>query len=200
MEAATFVTFIIPSINRASLNRTLLSLTAQTDEHWKAVVAFDGITPDTSTLVCDKRVSFMFLERKLGSAKAVMGQAGLVRNYAIQHTDTAEWLAFVDDDDTVDSNYVKTLKQQAGMNASDCFIFSMTDGRVVFPPLDCTEFKLNAVGISFAYKRKLFDEGFQFCNSTCEDYILLHTMRQRNVPITIVHEVMYYVRGIPPPS
>jgi glycosyltransferase involved in cell wall biosynthesis len=195
-DTRPLVTFIIPSINRVSLNRTLLSLTRQRDAHWTAVVAFDGITPDTSVLVQDPRITFLFVEKKRGhSHKGRTGRAGKVRNYAIRRSETADWVAFVDDDDTLDVGYVEALRLQISAHpSSSCFIFSMRAvGGRVYPSPGTTRFVKNDVGISFAYKRFLFDDGFKFQNSYVEDFELLDNLRAAGVQMTIVPDVMYYV-------
>ena len=39
------VTFIIPTIGRDTLTRTIESLEKQTNENWKAIIIFDGCSP-----------------------------------------------------------------------------------------------------------------------------------------------------------
>ena len=37
------ITFIIPTIGRNTLTRTVISLLQQTNKNWKAIIIFDGI-------------------------------------------------------------------------------------------------------------------------------------------------------------
>jgi hypothetical protein len=61
--------------------------------HWTAIVAFDGVKAATRTLVQDPCITFMFVERRKGQAKKGRdGRAGKVRNHAIRHSATADWL------------------------------------------------------------------------------------------------------------
>lgn len=39
----TRITFIIPSINRETLSRTIDSLFKQSNPNWKAIIIFDGV-------------------------------------------------------------------------------------------------------------------------------------------------------------
>ena len=44
-EPSPLITFIIPSIGRPSLQRTINSLMDMKDPDWKAIIVFDGINP-----------------------------------------------------------------------------------------------------------------------------------------------------------
>ena len=50
--------------------------------------------------------------------------------------------------------------------------------RTIFPLLDQTNFFINNVGISFAFKTRLFYEGNKFIPSSAEDYYFLDKLRQ----------------------
>jgi hypothetical protein len=50
------------------------------------------------------------------------------------------------------------------------------DGRIL-PPWKETNFSINHVGISFAYKKKLFDQGMKLTPSSVEDFVLLDQIR-----------------------
>jgi glycosyltransferase involved in cell wall biosynthesis len=96
------ITFIIPSIGRSTLKETIESLEKQTNKNWNAIIIFDGCTPNFQT--DDSRVKIIQIE-KLGQG---INSAGLVRNEGIKIAET-EWVAFVDDDDTLAVNYVETF-------------------------------------------------------------------------------------------
>ena len=50
------------------------------------------------------------------------------------------------------------------------------DGRIL-PPWKETNFSKNQVGISFANKKKLFDQDMNFTLSSVEDFVLLDQIR-----------------------
>jgi glycosyltransferase involved in cell wall biosynthesis len=91
------ITFIIPTINRHTLSRTIDCLINQTNPNWKAIVVFDGVKCEK---YLDPRIKSLSIE-KMGKQNF----AGLVRNQAINMVDT-EWIGFVDDDDTISYDYV----------------------------------------------------------------------------------------------
>jgi glycosyltransferase involved in cell wall biosynthesis len=176
-------TFIIPTIGRATLSRTVDSLFKQTDPNWKAIIVFDGIDP---TIFTDPRIKCMKINKT-----GVSNHAGNVRNSGMELVDT-EWISFVDDDDTLSENYVKWLNEEIIQHPeSDVILFRYqhTHGMVI-PPFELNEIVLNNVGISFSMKKKLFNDGYKFVPSYCEDYELLS--RIKNVYIS--KHVAYFVR------
>jgi glycosyltransferase involved in cell wall biosynthesis len=190
----TVVTFIIPSKGRPTLTRTLHSLRAQTDQDWKAIVAFDGIDAiiddDFSS---DERITLTRLVKRVGQAN----HGGLVRNYAMGIADTP-WLAFVDDDDSVTPDYVARLNETLGQHPDcDVVIFRMQQSPgVVLPPPGHTNFSITQVGISFAMKRKLFVEhGYAFVPGIEEDFHLLNRIRAGGCKIVISPHLTYLVRS-----
>jgi glycosyltransferase involved in cell wall biosynthesis len=92
------ITFIIPTIGRSTLQQTVQCLLQQTNPAWKAIIVFDGIEPTIQPR--DNRIDIL-THAKVG----VNNYAGAVRNYGISHA-TTEWIAFVDDDDGISSNYI----------------------------------------------------------------------------------------------
>ena len=58
----------------------------------------------------DERISTTKIN-KFGVVGVVHGQSGLVRNKGIEMVDT-EWIGFLDDDDTIHPDYVKTLSEK----------------------------------------------------------------------------------------
>ena len=188
LPSDAFVTFIIPTIGRETLPQTLKSLINQTDINWKAIVIFDGISSTIESP--DSRIKIIELGKGTNSA-------GLVRNYGIKFVDT-EWIAFVDDDDSVSCNYVNILKNEIlEYNDADLIIFRMMLGNstTILPLLETDTFHGSLVGISFAVKKKLFEEGHLFEPSPGEDYYYLDGARTKNYKIMISPHITYFVRN-----
>ena len=183
------ITFIIPSIGRDTLSRTLESLIAQTQPDWNAIVVFDGISPTIGTP--DPRISFMEISKK--------GNAGFVRNEGIKVA-TTEWIGFVDDDDVLTPDYVECFNREK--RGADVIIFRMKnpDGTKLPVPGD-TDFKFGEVGISFCYKRNiainrklLFENVRGIIPGLCEDAGLLERLRNNMYNIKISQNMTYVVR------
>ena len=190
-----FITFIIPSIGRDSLNQTLNSLNFQTDQSWKAIIIADGYNFSDSLISnwtnwSSGRLTFIN-HAKLGSEN----HAGSLRNIGISHA-TTEWIGFVDDDDCLDIGYVSILRNEVLRFNSDIFIFRMIwpDGRVL-PKHRLTHYEKGDVGISFAMKRKIFENGYKFVPDEYEDFNFIsrvdHT-HEYNVKLT--EHILYYVK------
>ena len=180
------ITFIIPTICRSTLDRSLLSLKNQTNPNWNAIVVFDGITPTITNE--DERIKFLIIEKK-GN-----GWSGHVRNEGMKHVKT-EWVGFLDDDDTLTPDYVEKFQIETKSNP-DVIIFRMQylNGLILPPPGDTT-FKINYVGISFCFKTSLFQvENIQFNQCGVEDFDLLDRFRQNNKNIIISKYITYLVR------
>ena len=185
MSLPTLITFVIPSIGRPSLATTLQSLQRQTCPLWKAIVVFDGIPP--SLTVSDERIELLSIP-KTGSDRS----AGEVRNHGLALVKTP-WAGFVDDDDTLNPNYVSHVQT---VSMADVIVFRMIrnpDGRIL-PPLGETEFKAGQVGISFCMKASLLQEGFTFQSSTMEDFQLLDRLRTAHKKIILSDQIMYHER------
>ena len=183
------ITFIIPSIGRDTLSRTLESLIAQTQPYWNAIVVFDGVSPTIGTP--DARISFMEISNK--------GNAGFVRNEGIKAA-TTEWIGFVDDDDVLTPDYVECFNREK--HGADVIIFRMKnpDGTILPVPGD-TDFKFGEVGISFCYKRTLalnqkllFENVRGIIPGLCEDAGLLERLRNNMYNIKISQNMTYVVR------
>ena len=182
------ITFIIPTIGRDTLSRTLESLIAQTQPDWNAIVVFDGISPTIG--IPDARISFMEISKK--------GNAGFVRNEGIKVA-TTEWIGFVDDDDVLTPDYVECFNREK--HDVDVIIFRMknTDGTILPVPGD-TEFKFGEVGISFCYKRTfainqkcMFDNVKGLVPGVGEDWGLLERLKDARVHICISTDITYTV-------
>ena len=115
----TSVTFIIPTIGRNTLQRSIDCLLEQTIQTWKAIVIFDEIEPTIES--SDERIKIMTCEKK-GVGK---NGAGNVRNYAIQYVDT-EWIAFLDDDDTLNPGIETILNEMVTIRDSRPYYFDFT--------------------------------------------------------------------------
>ena len=194
------VTFIIPTIGRDSLKTALNSLYNQSMPNWKAIVIFDGIEPNI--VPNDSRIKIITTGNKLGISENVNGEnktngAGYVRNYGIQLCDT-EWIAFLDDDDTIAYNYLETFYNEIHLiYDADVIIFRMKHPEYgVLPKLNSTNFIKYEVGISFAIKTKIFQEDKNtFKASHSEDYTLLNELRDKNYRIVLSPYVKYFVNN-----
>ena len=94
------LTFIIPSIGRESLKFSIESLLNQTNSNWKAIIIFDGVKNNLN--INHEKIITYEIEKK-GSS---INQASEVRNYGISKANS-EWIAFLDDDDTISNDYVE---------------------------------------------------------------------------------------------
>ena len=100
-----FVTFIIPSLNRPSLVRSLDSLFNQTDTDWCCIIVFDGY---------DKKIKInkSYQDRIQCIQHDNIGEAGLLRNVGLTEV-SSSWTAFLDDDDYLKPTYVEHLRNYA---------------------------------------------------------------------------------------
>lgn len=201
-NVSSFVSFIIPSKGRASVDRTLHSLVTQTDTRWRAVVVFDG-EPEhpTSTMsyyLSDPRVRNYTIP-KTGEHNF----AGILRSYGMSKVKCSDWFAFVDDDDVLSPEYVARLLEESRLNPlAETVIFRMSglysDEIRILPPQDDFMFKQNFVGISFAIKRQLFEAGFWFQPSAAEDFTLLKKIFDAKRKMVISPYITYYVKDMRP--
>jgi glycosyltransferase involved in cell wall biosynthesis len=183
----SLITFIIPSIDRPSIENTIKSLINQTNPKWECLVLYDGVEGRKFN---DPRIQTINLN-KLGKKGERHGNAGLVRNEGIKMCKT-EWIGFLDDDDTVHQDYVKTLEEK--YTSYDFIVWRMktTDGKI-FPELTRNNIKINRVGISISFKTKfnhiMFDE-----NSDSEDFEFVNKLRHTTHNFIITPEIYYNVR------
>ena len=112
------ITFIIPSVGRPTLIRTLVSLQNLTIPYWKAIVVFDGV--DGVDRIDDNRISYISIPKT-----GVSNHAGNVRNIAIEKSDTT-WIAFVDDDDSLTPDYLEEFYKISDKQDPDVIIFRNT--------------------------------------------------------------------------
>jgi len=181
------LTFIIPTISRSTLQSTIKSLQCQTLQNWCAIIVFDGIDPD---FYCkDPRITLLRCD-KLGEGP---NHAGRVRNYGMTFVKT-EWIAFLDDDDSISSRYVETFYEEIKQYKTDVIIFRMHFNNEICPELKTDNFYKGKVGISFAIKTKIINEGVLFSPSKYEDYEYLSLLKSKNYTIMISPHVLYFVR------
>lgn len=187
--AQSLITFVIPTIGRSTLSQTLNCLVNQTNPNWKAIVVFDGISSTIENT--DPRIRIIE-SPKLGEG---YNSAGLVRNYGITFADT-EWIAFVDDDDGISNNYVDLFIAESSAHVlADIIVFRMLHYGFITPCLSVSKLDIGNVGISFAVKKKLFDDGHIFIPSGIEDYTYLSEAANKNYNIMISPHVTYFVRN-----
>lgn len=197
LHSDALITFIIPSINRASLLRTLDSIRQQTNQRWKAIVLFDGCEPtDDSTLeiLQDSRILHLSINKKGVLLSNQSGQAGHIRNIGMSMV-TTPWIGFVDDDDMILPNYIEKLLEESGtLPHADLISFRMIDmDRLVPPPL-CQSIIPNQIGISFAIKTSLYKDGFLFTQSVKEDYHFVKDVYRAKKIIVLSSHVTYLTR------
>jgi glycosyltransferase involved in cell wall biosynthesis len=183
------ITFIIPTIKRPTLGRAINSLLQQNNKNWKAIVVFDGVEPIDFK---DARIKSIKIQ-KTGK----MNHGGQVRNVGITAADT-EWVAFLDDDDTVSKDYVDRFQEELTLNPdAKCIIFRMYNTHSIpkiLPPPEDKNFFEARVGISFALKKDL---NLLFKPSNIEDFRLLEAIRKGRHKMVISPYVTYFVRNSP---
>jgi len=143
------ITFIIPTVGRDTLKNTIDSLFNQTCAEWKAIIIFDGVKPILSKNAEDNQTQnlsatiersktmpeniqhygtiddrFQILHTEKMERQQGFNSAGYVRNYGIRFV-TTEWIAFVDDDDTIKSTYIETFLSEMSNYENDVIIFRM---------------------------------------------------------------------------
>ena len=185
-----FVTFIIPTIGRKTIENTIKSLFYQTNPNWSAIIVIDGV--DIDLQINDNR--FIINKIKKTGEK---NHAGRVRNSAFEFVKT-EWIAFVDDDDCLTNDYVEKLKEEILLNPdASTIIFRMNNNDLItriLPPPNCNNFESCKVGISFSIKKELTDK-YIFEPSHMEDYVLLDKIRTEKNKMVISPYLTYLVNS-----
>jgi Glycosyl transferase family 2 len=201
----SLITFIIPSINRNTLYKTILSILNQTITKWKIIILFDGCLPSDPLLkgLLDNTRILMLCINKKGEEsdeKSEHGRAGEVRNIGMQLV-TTPWCGFVDDDDMIDTKYIENLLIELNeTNNVDVVLFRMIDDFTIIPSIFCKELKEGEVGISFVLKTSLIREGYFFTQSRIEDFKLIKQLEQARKKIVISPFITYYVNYSEPIS
>lgn len=183
------ILFIMPSINRDTIKRSVQSLKAQTDERWHLCIVYDNV--DNPIIQDEKQITCINLDKKLGSGE---NEAGLVRNVAInKFQNQYRWIGFIDDDDYIGENYVKLLFCK--YHQHDLVIFKMQKGDEVIPPSRTQEISKYFVGISFCFKTPVLT---RFMPDTFEDFHFLKHLqieKSKKLDYVITEEIAYYVNG-----
>jgi len=186
--------FIIPTIGRPSLTEALNSLIAQTSESWKALVIGDGVEIHEQP---DQRITTINIS-KLGVGR---NSAGNVRNagmiWWLEKKNHVDYFAFLDDDDTLNQNYVEYLLTCLAENENpDVALMRMVHHyKGILPPPGKDKIVKEWVGISFAIKASCFQEGFHFVPSAQEDFHLLKRLKNAGKKIIFGKEALYIVHG-----
>ena len=191
------ITFIIPSIGRLTLNRAIKSLLSQTEQQWKCIIGFDGIKQNDLKfeLIKDERIKYLFLEKSGYSNPLGHGQAGEVRNQIMKYSET-DWIAFLDDDDSLSVNYVSLFNEETQNKVFDCCLFrmKMKDTNQIIPPLHINNIIQNMAGISFCVNKKFIDDNeIQFENNDTEDFYYLNNIQKNAGIIHISRYITYNV-------
>lgn len=195
------ITFIVPTIGRKTLDRSIGSILNQTNPNWKCTIVFDGIPiiekinykDEEYSLVDDTRFKFIRIDKTGNlndSSYKSGGQAGLVRNAGILAS-KSKWIAFLDDDDTISANYVELLRKK--YNNYDVVIWRMHyTSDLILPGLKSNEIFPSNVGISFCYQTK-FENILFNQNDGIEDFYFLENLLNKTDDYIITSEVMYNV-------
>lgn len=190
------VTFIIPSKGRTSLTQSLSSLLVQSRSCWCAFVLGDGVTVRHLDSPSSPRIRYTSLVKS-----GTSNHAGTVRNHGMALVST-EWVAFLDDDDTVASTYVERLIEEIHREPQvQCVVFRMyrswgNPGHIL-PKPGASNFVMDEVGISFAIRKRLYDEGFLFTPSAREDFHFLDKIRGAGLKMVLSEYLTYFVRLSP---
>lgn len=189
------ITFIIPTIGRPTLINSINSLKTQTINDWRAIIIFDGISCNIhiESYINDNRFKILECEKK----GLNINSAGEVRNYGMSFVET-KWIAFLDDDDIIENDYIETFYNEINLYNNldlDIIIFRMNDNGRIIPKLNSDNFYLCDVGISFIFKKEIYDEGHKFIPDGAEDFLYLDILRKLGKRIMISPYVKYYVRN-----
>lgn len=203
------IDFVIPSIARPTLNRTLKSIQEQQflfakDKNWNVFVGFDGISATDiqyNNLIQDDKFNFIFFEEKLGKVGEYgIGNAGIVRNEIMKKVNSSnKWIAFVDDDDTLTPYYIDSLSVELENTEKpfDVCVFRMRydpGGEKILPPMLNDELLEDKVGISFCVKKDFIKKhNIKFVNDIREDFKFLMDLKNAGASIRVSKYVTYNV-------
>jgi glycosyltransferase involved in cell wall biosynthesis len=187
----SFVTFIIPTKGRPSLEKAIQSLLNLDDWNWRAIILFDGV--ESVEIKCvDYLNDNHFIVRK----EEKIGHAGLLRNLAFPLIDTI-WTAFLDDDDYLKETYITKLREYSSKNPElDIIIFTYKDvsNGNTQPPKGTTEFQCCNVGISFAIKTEFIRKyNILFPPGGVEDFAFLDVCRDLGAKYLVTNDIQYFV-------
>jgi hypothetical protein len=198
MYSDAFITFIIPTVDRVTLFRTLTSIRQQTNQRWKAIVIFDGCAPTDESMLSllqDTRFLYISIKKQGILSSNQHGKAGQIRNIGMSMV-TTPWIGFVDDDDIILPNYIEKLMEESStLSNAELISFRMIDADQIVPPPFCQSILPNQIGISFAIKTSLFKEGFLFTQSEREDYHFVKEVHRARKMIVLSSHITYLTRN-----
>lgn len=213
--SAAKITFIIPStLARDSIVQTLESLQNQTRPHWEAIDGVDVLTANltvddiamhSNRWFRDPRIRFVPITTASAERGEKANGSGEVRNIIIQQHATTEWVAFVDDDDTLSPRYFEMLENAVRDDpTASVVIFRMLDWRKgTLPPIHdflAGKAKKDSVGISFAARREMFTRAqnrTEFIPHKAEDYNFLFAAYRNGKNVKMTNCTGYYARSSP---
>ena len=192
MDKKSLITFVIPSIGRKTLYRTLKSIKNQYIKNWNVFIIYDGIKNILNkNILKDKRIQFYEL-KKTGKKN----NAGTIRNFGLSKCNT-KWVGFLDDDDTISPDYInKFLFEINKYKYIDCLIFRMYSKNRIIPNKYTNKIKITDVGISFIINKKIYKK-ITFIPSNSEDFDYLKNIKKYNYNILLSNFVSYFVRSEP---
>jgi cellulose synthase/poly-beta-1,6-N-acetylglucosamine synthase-like glycosyltransferase len=197
LHSDAFITFIVPTVNRVTLLRTLTSIRQQTNQRWKAIILFDGCEPTEESLLSllqDTRFLYISIKKHGVLSPNQRGKAGQIRNIGMSMV-TTPWIGFVDDDDIIFPKYIENLMEESSsLSNVDLISFRMIDTDHLVPPPLCQSILPNQIGISFAIKSSLFKEGFLFSQSEMEDYHFVKEVHRAKKMIILSSHITYLTR------
>ena len=188
-----------------------MSLQSQLELNWEALIGVDikkapkYNTPDLIQkrqlhFIQDKRLHWIPIDVSSNNRGKRGNGSGDVRNAIIRHA-SADWVAFVDDDDLLSPMYTtllldgRQLHQEMGI-----YLFRMMGNKILPPYSHGLVASGNNVGISFAVRKDIFVHGNQsisFDPGSMEDYYFLRKAQAHNVTIKLSCNVTYFVRQPP---
>lgn len=196
------VTFLIPSVGRISLIRTINSLLKQENKFWNCSIGFDGLNQTPFDLPHDSRINTIFYPEKTGvfnTNEFGHSSAGSVRNKILDQlleSTTSEWIGFLDDDDSITEDYVQYLSTIE--KDIDICIFTMTYDSTntnLIPKPGSKKVEHCNVGISFAVKTDFLKKTqIRFLQSTGEDFVFLKQAEEMQANILFTNKIAYKVR------
>lgn len=193
----SLITFIIPSVNRNTLSRALISLQNQIVNNWKAIIIFDGCEPtdpEIIKLLSDNRILYISINKK-GKLIEEGGHssAGFVRNIGMSLVKTP-YIGFLDDDDVILKDYTQKLIEEIKLNPNlDLVSFRMNNNNNIIPSDSVNDVIVGQIGISFCYKTVLFQKGYMFKQSQIEDFDLINDIKNAKMQIIISPYITYLV-------
>lgn len=186
------ITFVMPSINRPTIDRAVKSLIDQTNPNWRLYVVFDGFWAEPP-YKDDERISHMFFHPKIGTGN----MAAEVRKVAFPRIETP-WIGFLDDDDWLDSRYVDKFYEIISKNDFvELICFRMQYGKVVIPneaARSLHSIRPGQIGISLAIKKKFLygPDAIFWPPSNLEDFYLVEKILATGASSFLTDEILYY--------